>query len=71
MPDSMFSGRIIGRGMMLDPIVEKVREARIKHAEKFNYDLHSICKDLKEKEKKCSHSVKSLPPKYIVKSTRN
>ena len=56
---------------MLDPIVEEVREARRKHAEKFNCDLHLICKDLKEKEKKYSHSLKSLPPKYIMRTTGN
>lgn len=69
MPDYMFTRRIIGRRMMLDPIVEEVREARRKHAEKFNCDLHLICKDLKEKEKKCGHPIKSLPPKYITRAT--
>lgn len=36
---------------MVDPIVEEVRESRRKHAERFNYDLHAICEDLKKKEK--------------------
>ena len=37
---------------MKDPIVEEVRKARRKHAERFNFDLHAICVDLKKKEKK-------------------
>jgi len=54
---------------MKDPIVEEVREARRKHAEQFNFDLHAICKDLKEKEKKYGHPIKSLPPKLLLKPT--
>jgi len=54
---------------MKDPIVEEVREARRKHAEQFNFDLHAICKDLKEKEKKYGHPIKSLPPKLLLKAT--
>ncbi len=54
---------------MNDPIVEEVREARRKHAEKFNFNLHAICKDLKKIEKKCGHKVINFPPK-LLKSTR-
>ncbi len=54
---------------MIDPIVKEVREARRKHSEKFNYDIHKICKDLKEKEKNCGHTIKSLQPKYKVHQT--
>ena len=48
---------------MIDPIVEEVRKARRKHAERFNFDLHAICVDLKKKEKTCGHIIKSLPSK--------
>lgn len=46
---NMFPRRIDRRIEMKDPIVEEVREARRKHAEKFNFDLHVICEDLKNK----------------------
>ncbi len=52
---------------MIDPIVE-VREARRKHAERFNFDLHAICKDLKKKEKTSGHIIKSLPAKRLLKA---
>lgn len=56
---------------MKDPIVEEVREARKKHAERFNFDLHAICADLKKKEKDCGHPVKSLPPKLLQTTSAN
>jgi len=54
---------------MKDPIVEEVREARRKHAEKFNFDLYAICEDLKKREQKGDHPVKTLPPKRTLKET--
>jgi len=54
---------------MIDPIVEEVRKARRRHAQRFNFDLHAICKDLKKKEKNCGHPIKSLPPKLLLKET--
>ena len=54
---------------MIDPIVEEVREARRKHAQRFNFDLQAICKDLKKKEENCGHPIKSLPPKLLLKET--
>ena len=50
---------------MKDSIVEEVREARRRHAESFNFDLHAICEDLRKEEKGCGHPVKSLPPKKL------
>ncbi len=52
---------------MDDPIVEEVRKARQDHANKFNYDLSKICKDLKKIERKCGHKVVSLPPKLLTR----
>ncbi len=52
---------------MIDPIIKEVREARQKHAERFNYDLHAICEDLKKKEKNCKQPVKSLQSKKYFK----
>jgi hypothetical protein len=54
---------------MKDPIVEEVREARKKHAEQFNFDLQAICRDLRNKEKKCGHPIKSLPAKLLLRET--
>ena len=56
---------------MKDPIVEEVREARKKHAERFNFDLRATCADLKKKEKDCGHPVKSLPPKLLQTAAAN
>lgn len=65
----MFTRRTFRRITMIDPIVEEVRKARRKHAEGFNFDLHAICEDLKKKEKKSAHPVKSLPAKRLLKAT--
>ena len=54
---------------MIDPIVEEVRKARKKHTERFNFDLHAICEDLKMKEKMSNHIIKSLPAKPLLKAT--
>lgn len=56
---------------MKDPIVEEVRKARKRHAERFNFDLHAICADLKKKEKDCGHPIKSLPPKMVQPAAAN
>ncbi|NIR52466.1 hypothetical protein GWO43_27950 [candidate division KSB1 bacterium] len=60
---------------MKDPIVDEVRAARRKHAQRFNFDLHSICADLKKKEKeygqKYGHPIKSLPPKSVQTAAAN
>jgi len=54
---------------MKDPIVEEVRKTRDAHAAKFNFNLHAICEDLRQKEKSCGHPVISLPPKPLLKAT--
>lgn len=36
---------------MNDPIVDEVRRVRDAHAARFNYDLHAIFLDIKEREK--------------------
>lgn len=60
---------------MKDPIVEEVREARKKHAQRFNFDLREICADLKKKEKeygqKYGHPIKSLPSKTVQTAASN
>ena len=54
---------------MKDPIVDEVRKARMEHAQKFNNDLHEICKDLKQKQTTCGHPIVNYPPKKILKAT--
>lgn len=60
---------------MKDPIVDEVREARRKHAQRFNFDLHAICADLKKKEKeyeqKYGHPIKSSAPKKVQTAAAN
>lgn len=68
MSNNLFTRRTISTLIMKDPIVEEVRKARSQYARQFNFDLHAICKDLKQKEEKCGHPIKSLPAKLVLKS---
>lgn len=43
-----------------DEIVEEVREAREKHAAKFNYDISAICADIRKKQTDSGRTVVSL-----------
>ncbi len=49
--------------MWRDPIVEEVRKIRETHARKFNYDLHAIFRDIKEREKTSGRKFIAFPPK--------
>jgi hypothetical protein len=40
---------------MNDPIVDEVRRIREAHAERFNYDLDAIFRDIKEQEARSGH----------------
>jgi hypothetical protein len=51
--------------MWQDPIVQEVRQYREQYAARFNFDLKSICQDLRERQKKSAHKVVSLPPKNV------
>lgn len=51
--------------MFADPIVEEVRNARQRHAKRFNYDLKKIIEDLKEREKRADRRIVSFPPKPV------
>lgn len=53
--------------MWQDPIVEEVRRYRQEYAAQFNYDLKAICQDLRDRQKKSSRKVVSLPPKQVQK----
>jgi len=36
--------------MWKDPVVEEVRAIRDEYAQRFDYDLHAICEDLRKKQ---------------------
>lgn len=56
--------------MSKDPIVEKIRKIREKHATRFEYDLDAICRDLKEQERKSGRRVVSLPAKKPARGAK-
>lgn len=49
--------------MWKDEIVEETRKVREEYAEKFNYDLEAIYKDLKKQEKGGKRKIVSMQPK--------
>jgi hypothetical protein len=51
---------------MMDDVLEEVRRAREAYAERFNFDLAAIFRDLRERELVGGREVVSLPPKRIV-----
>jgi hypothetical protein len=55
--------------MIRDPIVEEVREARQRHAERFNYDARAIFEDLKRKEQTSNRKIVSYSPKRPAHAT--
>jgi hypothetical protein len=55
--------------MIKDPIVEEVRKMRDNFAQQFNYDLDSICNDLRQKQAQDTRGVVSLPPKPVIPIT--
>ncbi len=54
---------------MRDPIVEEVRQVRIRHAKRFNYDLKAIFADIRKQQEESGHCYISFPPKRIVVSS--
>ena len=52
---------------MKDPIVEEVRKYRMEHTKRFNGDLHLICEDLREKEKKMKRRLVNPEPKPFLR----
>lgn len=51
--------------MIDNPIIEEIRQARIAHAAKFNYDLTAIYEDIKHQEAQSNREFVSYPPKLI------
>lgn len=53
--------------MWRDPIVEEIHRVRDEQAEKFGYDLHAICEDVRKKEAtSCRKPVTRQPRKPVV-----
>ena len=42
---------------MKDPFVEEIRGYRMEHAKRFNFDIHAICDDLRNLEKKLDKKI--------------
>ena len=49
--------------MCQDSIAEEIHRIREEHAKKFNYDLYSICEDIRQKQTKSGRKVVSRPPR--------
>ena len=53
--------------MWRDPIVEEIRKIRDEHARKFNYDLHAICEDIRQRQARSGRTVVSRSPRMAEK----
>jgi len=54
--------------MWRDEIVEEVRKARDEYAAKFDYDLHAIARDLREKQEQSGKTIVRLKSKDAEKT---
>ncbi len=46
--------------MWIDPIVEEIHQVRQAHAAKFNYDLHAILNDFRQRQSQNGRTVVSF-----------
>lgn len=51
--------------MTTDSIVSEVRQARDALAQRFNYDLHAIASDARERQAASGRKVVTFPPKKV------
>ena len=51
--------------MWKDLIVEEIRQYRDEYASQFDYDLHTICQDIRKKQDQAGRCVVSLKPKAV------
>lgn len=54
--------------MLKDPIIEEIHKFRRAYAERFDNDLHAICKDAQHKQGREGRQVVPASPKPILKS---
>ena len=55
--------------MNRDPIIDEIHRFRREHAEKFNYDMDAIVRDLQSREGSLGNKVVSYPPKPLKTTT--
>jgi hypothetical protein len=48
---------------MNDPIIDEIRRFRDDFARRFDYDLHAMCEDLRQKQELRGACVVSYPPR--------
>ena len=48
---------------MRDQVISEIRKIREAYAEKFNYDVYAMLRDLKERQSKSGRKTVSLPSK--------
>ena len=48
-----------------DSIIDEIHRFRREHAEKFNYDMDAIVRDLQSREGSLGNKVVSYPPKRL------
>ncbi len=56
--------------MWKDSIIEEIRKHRDEYSKKFDYDLHAICKDIRQKQGQDNRRVvapRPRPPKKVAK----
>jgi hypothetical protein len=52
--------------MWRDPVVEEIRHIRDEYAKKFEYDLHAICEDIRDRQSRSGRVVVSRSPRKPV-----
>lgn len=52
--------------MYQDPIIEEIHKIRDEYAERFNYDLHAMCEDLRKRQLLSLHKVVTRPSRKPV-----
>ena len=55
--------------MALDCIIAEVRQARDELAKRFNYDLHAMIQDARERQAASGRRVVTLPPRPVRRAT--
>ena len=55
---------------MKDPINEEIHRYREEHARKFNFDLRTICDDLRAMQQSSNLKVVRLPPKRVARKRK-
>ena len=50
---------------MEDSIIAEIRQVREAYAERFNYDVYAMLRDIKERQMQSDRKTVSLPPKRL------